>query len=126
MVEPSDRIETAIQRLTDVSVELKSMIAVHDQRINQQEKDTSIIFKLLETRRKELDDKINEVYVDMSTKDNSILEQIQQMRKESSEQHRSLNEKITQLEKFIWIATGGGMVLVWVLSNIAGVFKVFH
>lgn len=126
MVDSIDRIETAIQRLTDVSVDLKSMIAVHDQRINQQEKDTSIIFKLLETRRKELDDKINEVYIDMSNKDNNILEQIQQMRKESSEQHRSLNEKITQLEKFIWIATGGGMVLVWVLSNIANVFKVFH
>ena len=126
MIDQSDRIETAIQRLADVSVELKSIIAVHDQRINQQEKDTSIIFKLLENRRKELDDKINEVYVDMSNKDNNILEQIQQMRKESSEQHRSLNEKITQLEKFIWIATGGGMVLVWALSNIANVFKVFH
>jgi hypothetical protein len=126
MVDSLDRIETAIQRLTDVSVELKSMIAVHDQRINQQEKDTGIIFKLLEARRKELDDKINEVYVDMSNKDNNILEQIAEMRKESAEQHKALNEKITQLEKFIWIATGGGMVLVWVLSNIANVFKVFH
>lgn len=126
MVDSIDRIETAIQRLTDVSVDLKSMIAVHDQRINQQEKDTSIIFKLLEARRKELDDKIDGVYVDMSNKDNNILEQIAEMRKESAEQHNLLNEKITHLEKFIWIATGGGMVVVWILSNFASLFKVLY
>lgn len=120
-----DRIDLAVEKLTEISGELKAIIAVHDQRLNQQEKDTNVIFKLLENRRKELDDKINEVYSDMSHKDNSILEHIEQMRKESAEQHRCLNEKITKLEKFIWVAIGGGMVLVWLLSNVSTYFKVF-
>ena len=121
----TDKLDLAIERLTDISSELKAIIAVHEQRLNQQEKDTSVIFKLLENRRKELDDKINEVYIDMSSKDNSILEHIEKMRKESAEQHRCLNDKITKLEKFIWVAIGGGMVLVWLLSNISTYFKVF-
>jgi len=121
----TDRIESIIERLTDISSELKSIIAVHEQRLNQQEKDTNVIFKLLENRRKELDDKINEVYVDMTSKDNNILEHIEQMRKEANEQHKALNEKISKLEKFIWVAIGGGMVLVWLLSNISTYFKLF-
>jgi len=121
----TDRIESIIERLTDISSELKSIIAVHEQRLNQQEKDTNVIFKLLENRRKELDDKINEVYVVMTSKDNSILEHIEQMRKEANEQHKALNEKISKLEKFIWVAIGGGMVLVWLLSNISTYFKLF-
>ena len=120
-----DRIDVAVEKLTEISGELKAIIAVHEQRLNQQEKDTGVIFKLLENRRKELEDKINEVYVDMSNKDNSILEHIEQMRKEASEQHRMLNDKITKLEKFIWVAIGGGMVLVWFLSNISSYFKIF-
>jgi len=120
----NDRIDIALEKLTEISSELKAMIAVHEQRLNQQEKDTGIIFKLLENRRKEMDDKINEVYVDMSTKDNSILEHIEQMRKEANEQHKALNDKIGKLEKFIWVAIGGGMVLVWLLSYVANYFKI--
>lgn len=120
----TDRIDIAVEKLTEISGELKAIIAVHEQRLNQQEKDTNVIFKLLENRRKELDDKINEVYSDMSNKDNSILEHIEQMRKEAVEQHRLLNDKITKLEKFIWVAIGGGMVMVWVLSYVANYFKI--
>lgn len=120
----TDRIDIALEKLTEISSELKAIIAVHEQRLNQQEKDTSVIFKLLENRRKEIDDKINEVYVDMSNKDNSILEHIEEMRREAAEQHKALNDKITKLERFIWLAIGGGMVLVWVLSYIANYFKI--
>ena len=120
----NDRIDDALEKLTEISSELKAIIAVHEQRLNQQEKDKDVIFKLLENRRKEMDDKINEVYVDMSSKDNSILEHIEQLRKESAEQHKTLNEKISKLEKFIWLAIGGGMVLVWILSYIANYFKI--
>ena len=37
----SDRIEAAIEKLTSVSADLKAMLAVHEQRITHQEKETS-------------------------------------------------------------------------------------
>ena len=121
----TDRIDIALEKLTEISGELKAMIAVHEQRINQQEKETDEIHNTLEKRRDEVDIKLKDVYNTMRDQDNNIIECLNQLRKESTEQHRSLNEKIGKLEKFIWVAIGGGMVLVWLLSNVSTYFKIF-
>jgi len=121
----TDRIDIALEKLTEISGELKAMIAVHEQRINQQEKETDEIHNTLEKRRDEVDIKLKDVYNTMRDQDNNIIECLNQLRKESTDQHRSLNEKIGKLEKFIWVAIGGGMVLVWLLSNVSTYFKIF-
>lgn len=122
----TDRIEQAIEKLTDISFELKTMIAVHDQRITSQEKDSEDIHEILEQRRKELDIHLSKVYDTMRDQDKSIVEEIAKLRKESSEQHSILSNKINQLEKFIWMAIGGGMVITWILTNLANYLKLFH
>jgi DNA anti-recombination protein RmuC len=121
----TDRIDIALEKLTEISGELKAMIAVHEQRLNQQEKETDEIHHTLEKRRDEVDIKLKDVYDTMRDQDNNIIECLNQLRKESTDQHKSLNEKIGKLEKFIWVAIGGGMVLVWLLSNISTYFKLF-
>jgi len=121
----TDRIDVALEKLTEISGELKAMIAVHEQRLNQQEKETDDIHHTLEKRRDEVDIKLKDVYDTMRDQDNNIIECLNQLRKESTDQHKSLNEKIGKLEKFIWVAIGGGMVLVWLLSNISTYFKLF-
>jgi hypothetical protein len=121
----TDRLDIALEKLTEISGELKAMIAVHEQRINQQEKETDEIHITLEKRRDEVDIKLKDVYNTMRDQDNNIIECLNQLRKESTDQHRSLNEKIGKLEKFIWVAIGGGMVLVWLLSNVSTYFKIF-
>lgn len=125
-METSDRIETAIEKLTTISAELKSMLAVHEQRIDRQEKTTESIQVVVEKRREELDVKLKDVYDTMREQDNNILQEISKMRAESQEAHTKLTAKIAQLEKFIWMAVGGGMALTWIFTNIAhltGIFK---
>ena len=119
----TDRIEAAIEKLTVVSADLKAMIAVHEQRIIQQEKETSSLDLKFEKRRELMDDKLNDVYNTMRDQDNGILAEITKLRAESSEQHNILSSKINQLEKFIWMAIGGGMVLTWALTNVVHFFK---
>ena len=119
----TDRIEAAIEKLTAVSADLKAMISVHEQRIIQQEKETSNLDLKFEKRRELMDDKINDVYNTMRDQDNGILAEITKLRAESTEQHNILSSKINQLEKFIWMAIGGGMVLTWVLTNLVHYFK---
>ena len=119
----TDRIEAAIEKLTVVSADLKAMIAVHEQRIIQQEKETSSLDLKFEKRRELMDDKLNDVYNTMRDQDNGILAEISKLRAESSEQHNILSSKINQLEKFIWMAIGGGMVLTWLLTNLVHFFK---
>lgn len=120
----SDRIEAAIEKLTTVSIELKSMLAVHDQRLNQQEKITGNIELTVEKRREELDVKLKDVYDTMREQDNHILIEIAALRKESTEQHNILSGKINQLERYIWTAIGGGIVGTWLVSLLANYFKI--
>lgn len=122
----ADRIEAAIEKLTDVSVELKQMLAVHEQRIAQQEKNSNDLQVVVEKRRDELDTKLKDVYDTMREQDNIVCEEIKKLRKESTEQHNILSSKIAQLEKFIWMAIGGGMVITWFLTNLANYLKLVH
>jgi hypothetical protein len=126
MAPAADRIEAAIEKLTNVSIELKQMLAVHEQRIGQQEKTSSELHIVVEKRRDELDVKLKDVYTTMREQDNNILEEITKMRKESTDQHNILSSKINQLEKYIWMAIGGGMVITWFLTNLANYLKLLH
>ena len=119
-----DRIEDAIVRLTGISSDLKSMIAVNESRITQQEKSSEELHIVIEARRVENDAKLKDVYDTMREQDNGILSEISKLRKESSDQHTILSNKINQLERYIWIAIGGGMVLTWLASNPQHYFKV--
>lgn len=122
----SDRIEAAIEKLTNVSIDLKQMIAVHDQRISQQEKTSLTLETKFEKRRELMDDKLKDVYETMRAQDNNVLEEINKLHKESTEQHNVLSNKINQLEKLIWLAIGGGTVITWFLTNLANYLKVWH
>jgi DNA anti-recombination protein RmuC len=122
----TDRIEAAIEKLTDVSVELKQMLAVHEQRIIQQEKSSTELQNVVEKRRDELDIKLKDVYETIREQDNIVCEEIKKLRKESSDQHNTLSNKINQLEKFIWMAIGGGIVVTWFLTNLANYLKILH
>jgi len=86
-------------------------LAAHEQRINQSEKDTGVLFKLAENRRKEYDAKIDEVYNSMNEKDDKILSELKAHREASAKEHESLSKRITILEKYIWLAIGGATVI---------------
>ena len=122
----ADRLETAIEKLTTVSADLKAMLAVHEQRITQQEKYSDDLHDTVEKRREELETKIKDVYDTMRQQDNIVIDEISKLRKESAEQHNFLSSKIAQLEKFIWMAIGGGIVVTWFLSNLSNYFKILH
>lgn len=126
MAPVSDRIEAAIEKLTNVSIELKAMLAVHEQRITKQEKDSDDLHDIVEKRRDELDTKLKDVYDTMRDQDKSIVEEIAKLRKESTEQHNILHTKINQLERYIYIAIGGGMVITWLMTNAANYLKLLH
>lgn len=121
----TDRIEQAIEKLTSISSDLKSMIAVHEQRISQQEKMSDELHDTVEKRREELDVKLKDVYNTMREQDNNVLQHIESLRAESAEQHKNLSEKINKLEKFIWLAIGGGITASWIISLLLNYYKIF-
>ena len=124
MVEAIDRIESAIERLTDISSDLKAMIAVQENRLTQHEKQAEVIETKLEKRREELDQKLKDVYDTIRTQDKAILDEIKAVREEQNKHYACLNEKIAAIQKYIWMAVGGGTVLGYGFSFITAFFKV--
>jgi len=119
-------VESTLDRLTEIASDLKTIIAVHDQRIQQQEKETVLISTTVERRREELDKKLKDVYDTIREQDNHILKEICDLREESNKQHKVLSEKISALEKYIFLAIGGGIVITWILTNLANYLKLLQ
>jgi len=119
---PPSKINSLLEQLVVISTDLKTMLAVHDERLNQQEKVTENLGSTVEKRREELDTKLKDVYDTMRQQDNNILTEISKLRQESTEAHKDLNNRIAQLEKYIWVAIGGGIVLTWAITMILNYF----
>ena len=111
-----EKIDDAIQKLASVSTDISKLIAVNDQRIIQQEKSIDYMSDSADKRRDEVDTTIEKLYVVMDERDNKILEEIKEMRKEASGQHMFLDLKISKLEKIIWMAIGAGAVLGYLID----------
>jgi len=111
-----DKIETWMQKLTEISVDLKSMLAVHEQRLGQHDKQHDYIEAMVEQRRIQTDKQIDDVYNTMREQDNSILKQLNKMREESSAQHATLAEKISKMEKMTWMYVGAFSVISFLIA----------
>jgi anion-transporting ArsA/GET3 family ATPase len=118
-----DRIEIAITRLTEISSDLNKMLAVHEQRLLQQEKNMDNIEEVLERRREESDIKLKDVYETMRSEDNKILNELNAMRKESTEQHNKLTERLNSLENKVFLYIGGISVIVFLLTYGPNILK---
>lgn len=111
-----NRIEDAIDKLTEISADLNKMLAVQEQRLSQQERSMGNIEDMVEKRREEYDKKLQNVYDVMSREDHKILEELEKMGKEQKEQHTTISKKMTDLEKIMWMYLGGFSVIVFIIS----------
>jgi hypothetical protein len=113
-----DRLEDAIERLTEISSDLNKMIAVHDQRINHNEKIVSSLENVVERRREESDSKLKDVYETIRNEDKNIIIELNKMREEQKSQHAEISKKMSAMEKIIWVYMGGFSVIMFLISNI--------
>ena len=120
-----DRLEDAIERLTEISADLNKMLAVQDQKLTQQEKVTSLIADMIEKRREEYDKKIENVYDVMRAEDNKVIKELEMIRTEQKKQHDEISKKLTAMEKIIWVYMGGFTVLVFLISNSGSILRFF-
>ena len=60
-----EKLDTAIDKLTEVSSHIKSMLAVHEEKINRQEQLDDIIFDKIKDRAEEIDTVYRELKKDI-------------------------------------------------------------
>ena len=104
------RLDTAIDKLTDVSSQIKSMLAVHEEKIARQEQIDEIIFDKLKERAGEIDTVHRELSKEIAGVEKRLLIEIKQLKLD-------IGGRVGILEKYKWLVLGGAIVIGWVFST---------
>ena len=115
------RLEVAVDKLTEITISLKGMIAQQEQKLTRAEQTDDDIFITLESRRKEWDNDLKELHSRITTNSRELREhQIQSeqtMLNELRAMKTQLSERVGVLEKWRWLIIGGSIILGLMMSN---------
>ena len=103
------RLDTAIEKLTDVSTAIKSMLAVHEEKIARQEQIDEVIFDKLKERAGEIDTVHRELSKEIQQVEKKLLLEIRQMKLD-------IGGRVGILEKYKWLIMGGAIVVGWFIA----------
>ena len=109
------RLDTAIEKIADVSSSLHTIMAVHEEKLARQE-------DALDEQEKQLRDNIQELHSrittnaketpqHMSEMERRLLEELQTIRKEMS-------NRVGMLEKWKWVIVGGSIVAGFIIQKL--------
>ena len=104
------RLDTAIDKLTDVSTSIKSMLAVHEEKIQRQEQMDDVIFTKLKERAEAIDNVYRDLTRELDQVEKRLLIEIKSLKND-------IGGRVGILEKWKWLIMGGSIVVGWVLSK---------
>jgi DNA repair exonuclease SbcCD ATPase subunit len=109
-----DRLDIAIEKLTDVSNSIHRMLAVHEEKLTRQE-------EALENRRVEISSQISELHSRVTTNTKEIMvsatKQHDNQNKEIQKIREDLNKRIGVLEKWRHVLIGCSIVAGFILHK---------
>ena len=76
----NSRIDTAIEKLTDLSTSIKSMLAVHEEKLDQSEKIDEVIFNKIRERADEIQRVNRELTNNINLTEKRLLNEIKSLR----------------------------------------------
>ena len=122
------KLDNAIDKLTDISGGIKSMLAVHEEKLSKQEEIDKAIFNLLENRRVESDSKFEDIHSRLNKSVENLREEVELSEKrlmcEIKSLASNLDGRIGVFEKYRWIIIGAAIVLGLSMPQLMSVFKI--
>ena len=116
-----NRLDTAIDKLPDVGADIKSLLAVHEEKIEHQEKIDEVIFSKLKVRAEET-----------SSIEKDLKDHIEESEKRVKEEIKLLKDefrgRISLLEKYKWIIIGAFIAVEFItvlMISKKGMFPLF-
>ena len=105
----NSRIDNAIEKLTDVSASIKSMLAVHEEKISRQELIDEVIFKKITERKEDIETVHKELTRELEQVEKRLLLEIKAIRND-------IGSRVGMLEKYRWLIMGGAIVIGWFIA----------
>ena len=104
------RLDTAIDKLTDVSTSIKQMLAVHEQKLSQSEKTEEILFEKVRERGEELDMVYRDLQRDITQVEKRLLLEMKTLR-------ACFDGRVSVLEKWRWLIIGGALAIGFIVAK---------
>ena len=104
------RLDDAITRLTDISAGIKSMLAVHGEKLRRVDTSQDDLFSILEDRRREWEEDLKDLHSRISTQSRDLREAIDQVT-------NRLDSRVGVLERWRWLIIGGAILLGFILQG---------
>ena len=104
------RLDTAIDKLTDVSTSIKSMLAVHEEKLQRSESIDDVIFDKLKDRQREIDNIHKELKSDIELSEKRLLIELKSLKND-------INARVGVLEKYKWLILGASIVIGFTLEG---------
>ena len=116
-----DRLDIAIEKLTDVSNSINRMLAVHEEKLARQEESIIEAEQKIEVRRTELSKQIDELHSRITTNTKEIMtaaaNQHSLQNKEIQKIRDELVSRVGVLEKWRHVLIGGSIVIGFLLHK---------
>ena len=116
-----DRLDIAIEKLTDVSNSINRMLAVHEEKLGRQEEAIFEAEQKLEIRRTELTTKIDELHSRITTNTKEIMTaaatQHAEQNKEIQKIRDEIKDRVGVLEKWRHVLIGASIVAGFILNK---------
>ena len=128
-----EKLDTAIEKMGDVSNNIARMLAVHEERLNKQDHIDEELFTLVERRRQEIQGDIKELHSRITTISRELSDDINETEqrimtamtygmadikkciteetKTTTQQRVDLEKRINDLERWKWLVMGGSIVI---------------
>jgi chromosome segregation ATPase len=115
------RLEIAIDKLSEIVISCKQMLAQQEQKLQKAEQTDDDIFVTLESRRKEWDTDLKELHSRITTNSRELRESQYHLESKLLNEIRmvrtQLSERVGVLEKWRWLIIGGSIIIGLLISN---------
>lgn len=131
-----NKLDTSIEKISQVSTDIGKLLAVHEQRIDTLEKvderrvdDIKEIHSRITTGNRELMDKMDQLEVKIEERMRKAAEsattQHKEIQNDISTEIKGLERRIDTLEKWKWIMLGGAATVGYLISHLSVFSKLF-
>jgi chromosome segregation ATPase len=112
-----EKLDVTIQKLTDVSSNVSRLLAVHETRLDSQEKAGHALTLLIEKTKQAMDSELKAVNAHIGISERDLRKEIDEKNDEVMEQLAKVTTELKTLQKWMWLVSGGGAVVGFLLAN---------
>ena len=127
------KLDTAIEKMGEISNSISRMLAVHEERLNKHDDIDEELFTMVENRRQEIQGDIKELHSRITTVSRELSDDINETEqrimtamthgmkdikkciteetKITTELNKAVEQRVSELERWKWLVMGGSIVL---------------